>query len=199
MFSFKQIILTNYFCCINITFIKKTLPQPGYEIQRAEVIRSVTGSRKTDRSFLELSKLKLYLLFHGIFIGTVLLYQSVWLFSKTTMAYCYAYNEKQLVERGESPGTLVYHYLADDVMYRETTTRNEIPLSQHQVQVRYLPFLPSVSRLDTFAGNWLGFIITWGIFFVITSMIFFIPNETMPKNSYFYFTKRKPWIHMIVK
>jgi hypothetical protein len=30
-------------------------------------------------------------------------------------------------------------------------------------------------------------------------MIFFIPNETMPRNSFFYFTRKKPWIHMIVK
>ena len=171
----------------------------GHEIQKAEVIHSVTGSRKIVSNFLELSKLQLYLAFHGIFIGVVLLYQAVWLFSKPTMAYCYAYNEQQLVARNETPGTLVYHYIVNDKMYRETTTRDEIPLAQHSVRIRYLSFLPSVSRLDTFSGNWLGFIIAWGIFFVITSMIFFIPNETMPKNSFFYFTRKKPWIHMIVK
>jgi len=173
--------------------------EPGYEIQNAVVIRSATGSRKIASTFLELSKLQLYLTFHGIFIGIVLLYQSVWLFSKPTIAYCYAYNEEQLLSRNESPGTLVYHYIANDKMYRETTTRNEWPLSQHSIAVRYLSFLPAVSRLDSFEGAWLGFIIAWGIFFVITSMIFFIPNDTMPKNSYFYFTRRKPWIHMIVK
>ncbi|CAN5851593.1 hypothetical protein BH11BAC4_BH11BAC4_24710 [soil metagenome] len=175
------------------------MPQPGYKIQRAEVIGSITGSRKVGTPFLELSKLQLYIAFHAVFMGAVLLYQSVWLFGKTTHAYCYAYNEAQLVSRGESPGTLVYHYMAGERMFRATTTRDELPLTQHTIKVRYLSFYPEISRPDTFEGTWLGYIIAWGIFFVITSMIFFIPNETMPRNSYFYFTKRKPWIHMIVK
>ncbi|MEO6489223.1 MAG: hypothetical protein ABIO04_04710 [Ferruginibacter sp.] len=170
-----------------------------YEIQKAEVIHSHLGSRRSSTPFLELSKYKLYFTLHAIFIGIILLYQSAWLFSKTTNAYCYAYNEQQLVSRNESPGTLVYHYIVKDKMYRELTTRNEIPLSQHSIRIRYLPFEPSISRLDTFEGQWAGFVIFWGIFFVITTMIFFIPNETMPPNSYFYFNKRKPWIHMIVK
>lgn len=170
-----------------------------WEIQKAEVISQVTGSRKVTDFFLELSKRQLYFTLHALFIGCSLLYQSIWLFSKTTTAYCYAYNEEQLVERGESPGTLVYHYMVEGKMYRETTTRNELPLNQHYIQVRYLSFCPSVSRLDSFYGNWAGFVLAWGLFFVITSMIFFIPNETMPKRSYFYFTRKRPFIHMIVK
>lgn len=170
-----------------------------YEIQRAHVIGTRLGATKTSKPFLELSKNKLYLLLHGIFIGSILLYQSLWLFSDTAMAYCYAYNEDQLVKRGQSPGTLVYHYVVDGKMYRETTTRNELPLSQHSIRIRYLPFYPEFSRVDNHYGNWLSFEIAWAIFFVITTMIFFIPNETMPKNSYFYFTDQKPWIHMIVK
>lgn len=175
------------------------MPDPGLEIQKAVVVTSITGSRKIDSGFLELSKLKLYLAFHGIFIGLVLLYQSAWLFSKTTMAYCYVYNAASLTSRGQNPGTLIYEYSVDGNDYRETTTRNETPLTQDTIRIRYLEFLPSVSRLDTFEGNWAGFIIGWGIFFVITSMIFFVPNETMPKNSYFYFTRKRPFIHMIVK
>ncbi len=171
----------------------------GYEIEKAELTRSNAGSRKSTASFIEFSKLQLYLLFHGIFIGTILLYQSIWLFSKTTMAYCYAYNEEQLLSRNETPGTLVYHYIVADKMYRETTTRNEIPLSQHSIRIRYLPFLPAFSRPDTWSHSWAGFEIAWFIFFIISSMIFFIPNETMPRNSFFYFTRKKPWIHMIVK
>lgn len=175
------------------------MSEPGYEIQKAEVVQSFTGTTKSLKPFFELSKFKFYLFLHLLFIGPVLLYQSIWLFSNTTTAYCYAYNAEQLIGRHEDPGTLVYHYLVDDKMYRETTTRNEIPIDQHTISIKYLPFYPSWSRPDTFESNWAGFIIAWGIFFVITTMIFFIPNETMPRNSYFYFTKRKPWINMIVK
>ena len=173
--------------------------EPGFEIQKAEVIKTVTGSRKINSYFLELSRVQLYLVLHAVFIGSFLLYQSLWIFSKTTSAYCYAYNEEQLVARGQSPGTLVYHYVVNDKMYRETTTRNEIPLTQHSIQVKYLSFYPAFSRIDSFYGNWAGFVMAWGIFFVITTMIFFIPNDTMPSNSFFYFTSKKPWIHMIVK
>lgn len=173
--------------------------EPGYEIQKAEVVHSFIGSKKNSRPYFELSKIKLYLLIHGVFIGSILLYQSIWLFSKPTNAYCYAYNADQLISRHQEPGTLVYHYLVNNKMFIETTTRNGVPLDQHYIQIRYIPLFPSFSRPDTFESNWAGFIIAWGIFFVITSMIFFIPNETMPRNSYFYFTRRKPWINMIVK
>ena len=172
---------------------------PDWEIQKTAITRPVAGSRKIKAGFLELSKWQLYLALHALFIGCCLLYQSLWIFSETTTAYCYAYNEEQLVARGETPGTLVYHYMVDGKMYRETSTRNELPLTQHYIPVRYLRFYPSISRVDSFYGNWAGFLMAWGLFFVITSMIFFIPNETMPKRSYFYFTGKRPFIHMIVK
>lgn len=179
--------------------MKKKVPEQGYEIKIYGSPKSMPRGRRDHAYFLELSKFRFYLLLHIIFIGAILLYQSIWQTGVTTIAYCYAYNEEQLVKRGESPGTLVYHYLVDSKMYRETTERNELPLTQHQIRIRYLPFYPSISRPDTFKGNWLGFIIAWGLFFIISTMIFFIPNETMPSNSYFYFSRKKPWIHMIVK
>lgn len=177
----------------------KKLRARGFHLIKTEKISPVYGSRKNAGYFLELSKLQLYLLFHGIFIGIILLYQGFWIFSGTTDAYCYAYNEEQLTARGETPGTLVYHYKVHDKMYRETTTRNELPLTMHHIRIQYLKFMPSVSRPDHFMWKWTGFIIAWGIFFVISTMIFFIPNETMPRNSFFYFSRKRPWIHMIVK
>lgn len=172
---------------------------PGYEIQNVEVLHAFPGSRKSYSSFLEFSKPRFYLLIHATVIGLILLYQSAWLFSKSTTAYCYAYNSEQLLARGEDPGTLVYHYLVDNELHRETTTRNGIPIDQHYINIRYFSLFPSFSRPDTFYGNWGAFIIGWGLFFVISTLIFFVPNETMPRNSFFYFTRRKPWINMIVK
>jgi hypothetical protein len=148
---------------------------------------------------IEFSKFRFYLLLHGLFIGVVLLYQSLWIFSDTTMAACGTYWGPYKERRNIEPGTLMYAYRVNDNVYTESTTRNGTPISQEFIRVRYLTFWPSVSRLDSYEGNWLGFQIAWLIFFVITSMIFFIPNPTMPKNSYIYFTGKKPWIHMIVK
>lgn len=176
------------------------MAQTGYEIQKeAAVSPFETGSRKISGQIVEFSKFRFFLLIHSLVIGCILLYQSIWLFSNQTMAYCYAYNGEQLQSRHENPGTLVYHYMVNGEMYRETTTRNEWPLNEHYIPIRYLPYFPSFSRPDTFQSNWAGFIIGWGIFFVITAMIFFIPNETMPRNSYFYFSRKKPWINMLVR
>ncbi|MDB5201030.1 MAG: hypothetical protein JWQ27_439 [Ferruginibacter sp.] len=90
-------------------------------------------------------------------------------------------------------------YKVDDNLYEDYVTRNEVPLSQDSINIRYLSFLPSVCRVDSFEGNYLGYIIAWILFFVFTTMVFFIPNDTMPKNSFIYFSRQKPFIHMIVK
>ncbi len=149
---------------------------------------------------LELSKFKFYLLLQYIFLIPVMCYQLCWYFGKTTTADCYV---KGIVrpdyDNTETSGTLFYSYEADGKLYEDYATRNGTPISQKNIEVKYLSFCPSLSRLNTFEGNWLGFIIAYGIFFTITSIIFFVPNETMPRNSYIYFTKQKPWVHMIVK
>lgn len=99
----------------------------------------------------------------------------------------------------KNSGTLAYRYFVDNKMYEDYATRNETPIAQENIEIKYLPFWPSISRLNTFAGNWLGFLIAYALYFTISSMIFLIPNDTMPRNSYFYFTKKKPWVNMIVK
>ncbi len=155
--------------------------------------------KKTQKSsFIELSKLQLYLVLHGIFIGFILLYQGLWLFSKTTVAQCYT-NVYGGDKFAEGSGTLVYKYRVEGKDYSDYTTRNEAPLSENTVEIQYLPFWPSMSRINDDEHKWLGFMIGYAIFFAVTSIIFFVPNPTMPRHSYFYFTKQKPFIHMIVK
>ena len=168
-----------------------------YDPEKAR--RNKQPAHKISGRLVEFSKLQLYLLLQGIFIGSILLYQSLWLFSESTDAACRFYQGPYAERRNINPGTLMYAYRAGDKIYTETTTRNETPLLQTTIRIRYLTFMPGVSRLDTYEGNWLGFQVALLIFFVITTMIFFIPNDTMPGKSYFYFTRKKPWINMIVK
>ncbi len=75
-------------------------------------------------------------------------------------------------------------------MHEDYRTRHETPTVQDGIEIKCLSFWSSLSRLDTFAGNWLRFIIGYTIFFTATSMMFLIPNDTMPPNSYFYLTKK---------
>jgi hypothetical protein len=152
---------------------------------------------KHNDNFIELSSFKFYLLLQTLMIGSIMLYQLVWfVFGTTTMADCFVYGHKNELQNS---GTLYYRYNAFEKDYEDYGTRNEVPISLENVEIKYLSFAPSFSRINSFENNWLGFIIAYGLFLVITSLIFLIDNDTMPKNSYFYFTKKKPWINMIVK
>jgi hypothetical protein len=152
---------------------------------------------KRNDNFIELSSFKFYLLLQTLVVGSIMLYQLLWLvFGTTTMADCFVYGHKNELQNS---GTLYYRYNTFEKNYEDYGTRNEVPISQESIEIKYLSFAPSFSRINSFENNWLGFIIAYGLFLVITSLIFLIDNDTMPKNSYFYFTKKKPWINMIVK
>jgi hypothetical protein len=153
-------------------------------------------SKKKD-SFIELSRSQFYIMLQIIFIGMVLLYQLIWFaFGKTTMAECHVYGRKNELNNS---GTLAYRFTANETLYTDYDTRNEIPITQEYIEVKYLSFAPSLSRINSFTNNWMGFMIAYGIFFAFTSLLFFIPNDTMPAHTFFYFTKKKPWINMIEK
>jgi hypothetical protein len=156
--------------------------------------------KKISSTHIEFSKFKFYLLLQSVVVIPILCYQLCWHFGETTMANCYVKGIKRFdYDNTKNSGTLFYNYQVNGITYEDYATRNEIPLTQKQIEIKYLTFSPSTSRLNTFEGNWLGFLIAYGLFFTISSIIFLIPNDTMPKNSYLYFTKQKPFIHMIVK
>ncbi len=172
------------------------------EITKYEIIELKKNTKpavKVSGKILEFSKLKFFLLLHGIFVGGILCYQALWIFSEKVTAASGTYWGPYAERRNINPGTVVYAYRAGDQIFTGTTTRNGMSVKDTTLTIRYLTYFPSVSRPATYEGQWLAFQVAWLIFFVITGMIFFIPNETMPANSYFYFTKKKPWIHMIVK
>jgi hypothetical protein len=152
----------------------------------------------------ELSKFRFYLALQCLFIGLVLLYQLVWLkFGVTTPAFgevtdVYWKNVRGPLSK-ELSGTVTYEYNVNGQTYMDYDTRNGLDISTTNVEVVYLSFAPSMSRLNTFYNNWYGFGIAYAIFFTITSFIFLIPNDTMPMNSFIYFTSKKPWLHMVIK
>jgi hypothetical protein len=153
--------------------------------------------KKYNFDFFEISKFKLYLLLQFIFIAIVLLYQLIWFtYGKNTMAECFVNGR---INQLENSGTMVYRFEANGKFYEDYDTRNGAPVVQDHIEIKYLSFAPSLSRINSFESNWLGYFIAYGIFCTILSIIFLIPNDTMPRNSFFYFTKKKPWINMIVK
>ena len=151
-------------------------------------------------SYLEFSRFQLYFIVQGIFIGLIMIYQLLWFFGKTTRADC-SVTTNDLTYKNSiiNSGTLSYRYYANEQAYDDYTTRNEIPLTQKEIEIKYLSFWPSMSRVNTFMDNWAGFLITYSIFFAFTSLLFLVDNDTVPNKSYFYFTSKKPWINMIIK
>ena len=149
---------------------------------------------------MEFSRFQLYFLLQSIFIGLVLMYQIVWYFGETELADCsITTNDLNYKNAIINSGTLSYRYKVNDIVYNDYTTRNEIPLDQKVIEIKYLSFWPSMSRVNTFYENWLGFMVTYGIFFTFISLLFLVDNDTVPNKSYFYFTRKKPWINMIIK
>jgi hypothetical protein len=162
----------------SIIFIKKTM-------------------RKKQDNFVELSRYQFYLLLQSIFISIVLLYQLIWFFAgNTTIADCIVYGRKNELKNS---GTIAYRFITNNKLYEDYDTRNEAVILNDQIEIVYLSFLPSFSRINSFKNNWLGYIIAYGLFCTFTSLLFFIPNDTMPAGTYFYFTKKKPWVNMIEK
>ncbi len=152
--------------------------------------------KKKDR-FVELSRYQFYLLLQTIFIGMVLLYQLIWFIAgDTIMGDCIVYGRKnELI----NSGTIAYRFIVKDKLFEDYDTRNEATIINDKIEIVYLCFLPSFSRINSFKNNWLGFIIAYSIFCAFTTLLFFIPNDTMPAGTYFYFTKKKPWVNLIEK
>lgn len=147
--------------------------------------------------YIELSRYQFYAVLQSIFIGLVLIYQLIWYgFGTPTMAECIVYGRQNELALS---GTIQYRYWVHNRHYQSETTRNEMPITQAEISICYLRFAPSISRANNFYSVWYGFIIAYFIYFTFTTLLFFIPNDTMPANTYFYFTKKKPWINLIEK
>src|SRR5688572_3016692 len=104
-----------------------------------------------------LTKLKFYILLQLLSITLLLLYQGIWLISDTTQGQVVNFG-KQLIrsshKRIENSGTIVVRYTVKGIIHEEEYTRNGTPLWQQTVPIRYLLFAPSISRLNSFIGQW---------------------------------------------
>jgi len=146
-----------------------------------------------------LTKFKFYVLLQLLSIVLLLLYQSIWLFSSTTEGRIENFGRqlgRRVSKRVENSGTMVVSYTINGTTYEEEYTRNETPLWQKTVRIRYLLFAPSISNLDSFIGQWLGPLIVLLIFFLASSMILLMHNTVFPKGTLFELSRLYPYIQM---
>ncbi len=120
-----------------------------------------------------------------------LIYQSVWIFSRTTTAKILSYKDNTQTRR--NPSWMYASYTVDYDTYYGTFLREDFIVDKQYFKIRYLIFNPKVSRRDTFSSNWgveIMFFIIWSI---VTSIIF-IRKDIVSANAVFLFQKHRPFV-----
>ncbi len=120
-----------------------------------------------------------------------LLYQSVWIFSRTTTARIYSYSVYHGSQHG--PDLMNAYYMVGYDTYYGSYLRDGYALDYHSFKIRYLIFKPGVSRADTFVSNW-GVLILFFILWSIVTSIIFIRKDIVSANAVFLFQKHRPFV-----
>ncbi|HSZ34451.1 MAG TPA: hypothetical protein VK772_14140, partial [Puia sp.] len=124
-------------------------------------------------------------------ITLCLLYQSVWIFSRTTTAKILSYNDNTQTRR--SPSWMYASYTVNYDTYYGNFLREDFIVDKQYFKIRYLIFNPKVSRRDTFSSNW-GVEIMFFIIWAIITCIVFIRKDIVSANAVFLFQKRRPFV-----
>src|SRR5688500_204261 len=138
-----------------------------------------------------LSKTQTYFLFIGLLLAVLSIYQSIWLLSDITPGHIQSFGTGR-GKRGKHIQFVTVRYQVNDVAYIETYLRNEYPTDEKSIEIRYLSVLPSISRTNTFPGNWgLVIAILATLFPIIT--ICFLAKDVIPPDSRFLFRNKFPF------
>ncbi len=127
------------------------------------------------------------------------MFQFFWVFSKTTNVEIIDFGRAAKTGDFRFIETMTVRYMVDYSNYTATYTRNETPLWEKSTRIRYSTLFPGISRLDSFAGNWMEPLLYYLIFFLGTTIIFFVPSDILPKGILFEFSKNYPWIRVAKK
>ena len=120
-----------------------------------------------------------------------LLYQSVWIFSRTTTARIYSYTVNNANQN--SPNWMNASYTVDYDTYYGTFLRDGFDVDKRNFKIRYLIFNPKISRADTFSSNWGVEILFFIIWSIVTSIVF-IRKDIVSANAVFLFQKHRPFV-----
>ena len=114
---------------------------------------------------MRLSKLQTYFLLLSTVTLICLLYQTIWLFSDTANGRILQFG-RGAGKQFKAVGNVTVQYAVNWTEYTDTYLRNGLPDTTRVVSIRYLSFAPSVSRLNSWVGN-------WGLVIVILVLAFF--------------------------
>ena len=158
-------------------------------------IHYVRGSTAPKQScnMIKLNKREAFLALLALWIIIPLLYQSAWIFSRTSTAEIYAADAARTSRRSFS--MMYAAYTVGSVTYQGSYFRDEGDVENRHFTVRYLSLAPGISRKDSFAGNWASPLI-FIIFFSLITSIAFIRKDIIADQAVFFIRTRMPFVKL---
>jgi hypothetical protein len=142
---------------------------------------------------MKINRRTAYLSIVGIAIFLCLLYQGIWIFSRTTMAE---------IQKTELLGTrrveihfIDANYFVGGTEYPGTYLQNGFEIGRRYFPVRYLIFAPGISRPNSFEGNW-GAVIFILVLITLVISIIFIRKDIIAEQAFFLVQKSWPFVRI---
>ena len=142
---------------------------------------------------MKLNKGQTYFAILAVLLSVCLLYQSAWIFSRTTTATIYAADGTRHSGRGSRVSLMYATYTVGNHTYDGSYLRNEHDVDTHQVEIRYLLFAPDISRTNTFSSNWGALLMLFIVLGLITSIVF-IRKDIISDQAIFAIQARWPLV-----
>jgi len=142
-----------------------------------------------------ISRTRFYCLVILAIICVCLLYQGIWVFSRVANGEVLGFGRG--VGKGyRSVQNATIEYTVDHKVYEENYLRNGVSDTTSTMEIRYLIFSPSISRENTWVGNWGGPLLFFIITFIITSIVF-LQDGVIPFTSKFEVNKKYPFVRVL--
>ena len=130
---------------------------------------------------MKFGKMKMFLGLNGLIAIGLILYFSVWIFSRTVTG---------VMVRPYEPNKITVAYEVDGQLYKESYMRNGWNYQKTKVPIRYSIFNPEVSRVNTFMGIFAEPLAWWLVFLIASAMLLLTNNAVFSKGTVFILQKK---------
>ena len=136
---------------------------------------------------MRFGKTRMFIYINALAGILLLLYFLPWAFSSTT---------RGKIVTPFAPNTVYVKYSVAGKEFTGSYMRNDVNFLQQTASIRYLPFRPSVSRINSFMGMFVEPLAWWGVLLVASAMLLLSNNGVFSKGTIFELHKSFPWISM---
>ncbi len=136
---------------------------------------------------MRFGKLTMFLILQSIIAVLMLFYFGLWMINGKTTA---------TIVRPFYANTISAVYTVGSESYSASYSRYDVPYSARSVEIRYLLFKPSSSRINSFMGMAAEPFGWWLVFLLASGMLLLMPNTVFSRGTIFQIQKKFPWISM---